>query len=249
MATHARYCSFPPSTAGGPTPVTGGYGSSKNFRIARRRYTYRHKLPADASKGRLSRSYAISLSAVEAHLHKACVGGTGIILSEHAASSIPLLNVIPCGPATKKGKIGGQLTSNASSNDARRGTYLNNPEVALKVERPWGKINHPTVTDIARVLLDEEATQGSRDNIVMWISDHKGAFTLPKFNPEHVHLMTSRLRSGHIFVHLYGNFGRTGLPFAFEVVTRVLRALIVFVIFGVVLMYCADLIGVGSRSQ
>ena len=88
-----------------------------------------------SARGRLSRSYATSPSAVEAHLCKACSSGTGIIISERAASSIPHLNTIPSGLARKKGKISGRLTSNASSNDARKGTYLNSTEVAHKAER------------------------------------------------------------------------------------------------------------------
>jgi hypothetical protein len=124
----------------------------------------------------------------------------------------------------QEGKISGRLTSNASSNDARK------------------------VTDIARAAIMQADRLDSRLLVVLWISDLRGAFSLLKFNPEDVHLMASRLRSGDIFVHLYGNFGWTGMPFAFEVVTRVLRVLISLVVFGAILMYCDDLVGVSSRS-
>ena len=58
-------------------------------------------------------------------------------------------------------------------------------------------------------------------------------------------LMTTRLMSGVVFVYFQGNFGWTGMPFAFQVVVRVLIILVMAVVKGLVDMFVDDMIGVG----
>ena len=96
-----------------------------------------------------------------------------------------------------------------------------------------------SICDLANSLAD---THG-RGNVVLWKTDLRAAFTLLKFSADFVHLLTTRLMSGLIFVCIQGNFGWTGMPFAFQVVVRVLLVCITHQIRGRVQMYVDDLIG------
>jgi hypothetical protein len=49
-------------------------------------------------------------------------------------------------------------------------------------------------------------------------------------------------------IHLAGMFGWVGMPFIFQVVTRVIIALVTFLIVGFILMYVDDVIGVSSAE-
>ena len=60
--------------------------------------------------------------------------------------------------------------------------------------------------------------------------------------------MTTRLMSGIVFAFFQGNFGWTGMPFAFQVIVRVLLVCIMAVIRGVVQMFVDDLIGGGHTD-
>jgi hypothetical protein len=85
--------------------------------------------------------------------------------------------------------------------------------------------------------------------VVIWKTDLKGAFTLLKYRPKDVQLMTARLRDGSVFVCTQGNFGWTGMGFAFQVVTRVIRSGTNALTDADTEMYVDDLIGISERSS
>ena len=197
--------------------------------------------------GRLSESYRAAPWAVLAHIHKARLAGNGILLSKACADSILNRNEICSGIALKKGKASGRLTSNGSGNSARRGGYLNSEEVKIMAEERWGAIKHPTLASIIEMVLGAEEKWG-RDSVVVWKTDLKGAFSLLKFRPDDIHLMTTRVESGEILVYTQGNFGWACMGFAFQVVTRVIIALVRTVV-RFATMYCDDLIAAGEVSS
>ena len=108
-------------------------------------------------------------------------------------------------------------------------------------------LDQPDIDSVCKMLIDASARNG-RDTVVMWKTDLKAAFTLLKFKSTMVRLMSTRLMCGLIFLYCQGNFGWTGMPFAFQVIVRLLLVLIVAVIHGVVEMFVDDMIGVGHIS-
>ena len=124
---------------------------------------------------------------------------------------------------------------------------LNNKAAKEAAILQWGRIRNPTVVEIARTILVAEEKYG-RENIVIWKSDLSGAYTLLFLNPTSVRLMSFALDGGFIFIYLAGLFGWTGMPMAFEVVTRILRVCISMVISGWVLIYCDDIMGFSSKQ-
>jgi hypothetical protein len=97
------------------------------------------------------------------------------------------------------------------------------------------------------MLIDASERDGC-DAVVMWKTDLKAAFTFLKFKASMVRLMSTRLMCSLIFLYYQGNFGWTGMPFAFQVIVRVLLVLVMAVIHGVVEMFVDDMIGVGYTS-
>ena len=77
------------------------------------------------------------------------------------------------------------------------------------------------------MIIEASDKHGGYSKIALWKTDLKGAFTLLKIRPEDVHLMMYEMIGSLTLIHLAGMFGWTGMPFAFNVVTRVGLALIV----------------------
>jgi hypothetical protein len=200
-----------------------------------------------ATAGRISASYAAAPAAVEAHIHKAHLAGVGILLPDRAVRDVGNLNVMNVGLAPKRGKTSGRLTTDASSNAARVGPFLNSEGATARAREAWGAIEHPSLADVIRLVLRAEAQWGRRE-VVVWKTDLRGAFTLLKFRPSDAALMAARLREGLLFIFVSGNFGWGGMPFAFQVVTRAVLVCVRAVIAGWAVMYCDDLVGVGSRD-
>ncbi len=60
--------------------------------------------------------------------------------------------------------------------------------------------------------------------------------------------MTAVTQAGQLVVFFQGNFGLALMPFAFDVVTRVLRTAVGSAVDGFIHMYVDDMIGVGSTA-
>ena len=129
---------------------------------------------------------------------------------------------------------------------------LNSEHVKLESDRRYGVIEHPTIGDMVRMIynfVDQETSHGrhvSWDDLVLFKVDLKGAYTLLSFKPEDVRLMGLELSDDITYFSLGGHFGWTGLPAAFQVVTRALVWELSHhpSFLGRVLMYVDDLLGV-----
>jgi hypothetical protein len=84
---------------------------------------------------------------------------------------------------------------------------------------------------------------------VIWKMDLRGADTLINFRTEDVRLMSSEMIGDIIISFIYGIFGWTGTPAAFQVVTRALLWELTQVLVGLALMYVDDIRGVCLRND
>ena len=129
---------------------------------------------------------------------------------------------------------------------------LNSDYVKSESDRRYGVIEHPTIGDMVRMVfdfVDQETSDGKPvawDDLVLFKVDLKGAYTLLSFQPEDVRLMGLELSDGVTYFSLGGHFGWTGLPAAFQVVTRALVWELSHnpSFLGRILMYVDDLLGV-----
>jgi hypothetical protein len=127
---------------------------------------------------------------------------------------------------------------------------LNSDDVADQASEKWGKIHHPTLVDICESLERIAALHG-RELVVLLKADVRGAFKLLSWqssdvatlgfpvypiSPESEHL------EGAVYFALVGNFGWSGLPMVFEVVTRFMRVVLSFILIGIILMFVDDVI-------
>lgn len=211
--------------------------------------------PSGAS-GPPSRRLTIIRSAVNAHvLHDHSMGSWFILpLSEIQDEQVHLQNF---GIAPKYGKKKGRLTCNCSGVAARpqqRYTPLNSSWVVEEAIRLWGPIQHPTLPDIVRQLWDHAIMVGWI-NVVAFKDDLLGFFTLLSFLSRHVPLMgfqlfspDSPLRATYAAFATSGNFGSSEMPFALEVITRLIRAGTNVQISGRLLMYVDDIIVISSKD-
>ena len=78
----------------------------------------------------------------------------------------------------------------------------------------------------------------------MWKADLRGAFTLLNYHADDVRLMACELTGDLVCIYHTGQFGWTGMPFAFDIITRTLRKLVRSVIRGRMTMYVDDMIAV-----
>ena len=151
--------------------------------------------------------------------------------------------------APKKGKAAGRLTLDNSTNSSLTPPYMNSDEAKELCRQFFGDFdNLPTIDSICS-MANELADLHGHDKVVLWKTDLKAAFTLLNFSSASVHLLTTRLICSIIFVCIQGNFGWTGMPFAFQVVVRVLLVCVQLLIQGRVQMYVDDLIGGSHISQ
>jgi hypothetical protein len=205
--------------------------------------TPKHNTPV-----RWAKNYTLAPEAVEALVYKAWTAGCGILLTPTAASTIEGRHEMRSSWAAKKGKPNGRLTLDASTNSALVPPYLNSREAKELCRQTFGDIvEQPNIEAICHMLL-VIADQHGKDTTVIWKTDLKAAFTLLKLRAAAVHLMSTRLMNGFIFIYTQGNFGWTGMPFAFQVVVRVLIVLAMAVIKGSVDMFVDDMIGVSYRD-
>jgi ribonuclease HI len=125
---------------------------------------------------------------------------------------------------------------------------LNSDWVSEMCRQNQGLINNPDIAQILRAIVRASERWG-REALVVWKTDLKGAFNLLHFRPEDVHLMCTQVTAEVIFCYLRGNFGWTGMPFNFEVLTRVLRVIGNASINGEGFMYVDDFVAVGRRAS
>ena len=141
----------------------------------------------------------------------------------------------------KKGKRQGRPIGDASATE-HGGEALNGKEVKEKIRQKYGEILHPTLstlTDMVKEVSDEVGW----DNTVLWKIDLKGAFTLLFVQPTSCQRLAFALTGDLTMVYHVGMFGWTGMPAAFQVVTRIITRLVNLRLKGKAEMYVDDLMG------
>jgi hypothetical protein len=171
------------------------------------------------------------------------------ILPRSAMYLFGTMHYSPVHWTTKVGKEAGRALFD--SKDDSFGPALNSDAARDMLRALYGAIEHPTIDDIAVMIVDyiEECKQLLGDafrmeDLIVWKGDLRGAFTLLSFSADGVKYLACELTDDLILVYHTGLFGWTGTPFAFDVVTRVLRREINKRIHGRMTMYVDDLIGI-----
>jgi hypothetical protein len=166
---------------------------------------------------------------------------------EVAQKCVPNLHLGKAHWTVKKGKPSGRPLGDLSGAD---GTPLNTPLMSDYAGDYYGKIIHPTIDEIVRMIHDFW-TEAKRLNprsrwadLRLWKMDLKGAYTLLSFRPEDVGLFGLLLTGDLVYLQLAGIFGWSGTPAAFQVVTRAISWELKHSLKSRTLMYVDDVVGV-----
>jgi hypothetical protein len=163
----------------------------------------------------------------------------------------PKSHLNPLSWTDNAGKVQGRNLGDCSDGGSEPGNSpLNSDYTKDESDSLWGKIVHPTLTDIIRMILrffrmaqEKDATVKWED-IVIWKMDLKGAYTLLFFKTEDVRLLCSEMTDDQIVVFICGIFGWTGTPAAFQVITRAILWELSLILAGFTLMFVDDIVGV-----
>lgn len=209
-----------------------------------------------ASPAPLRRRYVEVQGAIHRLLLKQVEAGTVVLLPLHLAQrchGIHLLNAQHW--TTKKGKPQGRSIADLSNvpdpvlHCPVNGHFADERAVLAGLfHTHFGPISHPTLTQLMNMVADQADLHGW-DNITLWKLDLQGAFNLMWFHPEAVPLMAFLLVHDIVAIHLVGLFGWAGMPFAFQVLTRALQALVSAVIAGQALWYVDDCMGCSPATK
>ena len=176
--------------------------------------------------------------------------GLVFILPRSVATSFSQpLHYSPVHWTTKVGKKCGRNLFDSS--DDKYGPCLNSDEAKVMLETYYGTIEHPTIQTICQMVTQysNSVNPSERNNIILWKADLKGAFTLLNFRPHDVQYLACALTDDLVLLYHTGLFGWTGTPYAFQVITRVIRRLLRTHISSFIEMYVDDMIGVCLASE
>jgi hypothetical protein len=191
----------------------------------------------------LRKKYLLVRGAVNRILHEMYVkGGTVLLIPTDLAITIPGIHFSSQHWTTKKEKACGRSLGDASNDP--HGNSLNDVEgqVQNAVRSLWGEVVHPTLIDLALMILRVAETYGW-ENLVLWKMDLKGAFGLLRIFSGDVKKLAFELTDNLTLLHTAGMFGWTGTPFAFSVFSRLLEGCIDHDIKGGLKVYVDDLCG------
>jgi hypothetical protein len=164
-----------------------------------------------------------------------------------ALENVPNLHLCKAHWTTKKGKPSGRPLGDLSNVD---GTPINTDETKAAAAAYYGRINHPTIENIAVMIYDFFLEAKARDptcrwgDMRIWKMDLKGAYTLLSYRPEDVGLFAMLLTGDVVYFQIAGIFGWSGTPAAFHVVTRAISWELRHALAGRALMYVDDILGV-----
>jgi hypothetical protein len=176
----------------------------------------------------------------------------GFVLSEGISREAIEDNRMLSKWARKKGKKCGQNIGDMSYGEK---PYFNGKGAKNAAAELWGPIEHPTIEEIATMVLDywEEVTAEESyvqwSDLVMWKMDLKGAYTLLNVHPDEVGVFAQELVDGLIYFHLCGVFGWSCTPAAFQVVTRAIKWELRHKLKGMAVMYVDDICGISLRRH
>ena len=185
---------------------------------------------------------AVNKAFYESHI----ATGVGFVLPlRQLRSANAIFHVSQAGWTTKYGKPSGRPLTDATA-AARGYCALNSDTVAHWYETRYGTIRHPTIGDIARIVLAAQA-RFPGEEIVVWAKDISGAYTQLSFRADEVHRMAVQLDNEDVLFFIGGIFGFTGMPFAFDPLTRAIRWELQRAINGTVEIYTDDIMGATCR--
>lgn len=150
---------------------------------------------------------------------------------------------------SKKGRNVGDLGA------CGEGTPLNSDETKCLADDKWGcivNITLQTIVDMVMKFWDEVqlTVPGVQwEEVVLWKMDLSGAYTLVDLAPRDVPIVAAEMQGGLVAFFFCGMFGWTGMPAAFQVVTRAIRWELQQpgVLRGLMNMYIDDIAGVTLR--
>ena len=177
--------------------------------------------------------------------------GLAIILTGEEMSKLDNLGFCLAGWAKKHGKACGRPITNGSGRRSMPPEqYLNGDVHKAQANAIYGKIEHPEIGDIARMILDFQRKTGHKwKDLRLWKYDLRKAYNLLTYCSEAVQHLCVELSDGDFLFFLAGVFGITGMPMAFQVITRAILFEAEKIIQGMMLQYVDDGFGVGHVDQ
>lgn len=169
-----------------------------------------------------------------------------------ALQHVPNLHLGTAHWAPKKGKASGRPIGDLTH---VAGMPLNTPETTAAAEAHYGRIEHPTIGDIVRMVNEfyrEQVTvrpQTRWTDLRLWKMDLRGAYTLLSFAPKDVPLFGMEVHDDLIYFQFVGIFGWSCTPAAFQVVTRAIKFELGYRLRSRTSMYVDDVIGIGLTSE
>jgi len=181
--------------------------------------------------------------------------GLAVLLTEEEVREIPNLGLCLASWAPKQGKEKGRpITNGRGARGLDENMFPNSPYTKEKAKEVWGAIRLPVIGDVPRMILElEEQLRGQGcegEKLVLWKFDLAAAYTLVSYHPDMVSGIGVELREGRFMFFLGGVFGLTGMPFAFDVVSRAIRFEVTKILGGdgKALVYCDDGLVVSRAS-
>ena len=129
--------------------------------------------------------------------------------------------------------------------------YLRSDETTAASEADYGSIVHLTIEVIIKMILrlwmeySEQMTRVQWYRLRLWKMDLRGAYTLLSFRPEDAGHFGMEVTGDLIYPRIYGIFGWSSTPAAFQVVTRALRWEFKLRLKSYTEMYADDIIEIG----
>ena len=159
----------------------------------------------------LRASYLKVHQAVNKIVAETVSSGLGFLLPKDLAiETIPRLHLCTAHWAQKKGKKSGRPIGDMTYVD---GTALNAEEATKEAGEYYGPIRHPTIDDIAVMIMDFFTAHGTNhsgkewSDLRIWKMDLKGAYNLLSFRPNDVSLFGMEVTGDLIYLQLCGIFG------------------------------------------
>jgi hypothetical protein len=194
----------------------------------------------------LRRKYLRVSSAVNKVMMELYDQGLVLFLPTSMAMKLPSVHFSSTHWTTKAGKAKGRPLGDCSN--AESGSALNSAEAKVLVDAHYGKIKHPTLSELMQ-MIGRQATRVGREEVACWKIDLSGAFTLLFLHANDVHLAAFELTEGITMFYITGFFGGTGTPASFQVISRVLERQINSLISGEVKIYVDDIMGCCAKDE
>lgn len=181
--------------------------------------------------------------------------GLAFILTKETALTIPGIHFSPLHWTEKQGKRQGRPIGDCSDGGSELNNEpLNSTETKESSDQLWGTIHHPTIEDVANMILDyyDNATRKipdlNWDDLELFTKDLKGAFTLMFFDADGVQNLAMEMTGERVIIFICGIFGWTGTPAAFQVINRAIIHELKYVLQGTAIMYSDDILVVTTKN-